>query len=374
MLLVLQSKSLLNGKGLGIPQYLTSDTITPVYNYTPFWPPGYPILLAPLLKLFNYNIYWATTTLDIIASISLIFIIRRICKQIGFSTAAINIMTLITGCFEYPFINESLPTDTISVVLFLIGLSLLIKTSSTNRFSFKLLLATSLLLFSPCIFRYSYPAISLAAIIGLLFIAFIKGDMVLKRKGWMLLLLTSTYIIFFLFIIKLTTGELAYAAPTERGFYPENIIHWFPVIPSAFINISFLTSQAIHLASIPFKSSMQWLEIINVLATFALLTFFFVVVCKKKTLPDLPPLRLFFLLGGFTSLGVFVLLGYMSFTYKMQTGLFNNWNYVYEARYFAFVVLFLQLGLIAWLFTNKGHCKKSFYKNYCWYLPVCIVR
>jgi len=353
MILVLQSKSLLNGKGLGVPQYLTSDTITPVYNYTPFWPPGYPILLAPFLKLFNGNIYWATTTLDIIAGISLIFIIRKICKQIGFSTAAINIMTLITGCFEYPFINESLPTDTISVVFFLMGLSLLIKTSATDRFSFKLILTTSLLLFSPCIFRYNYPFISLAAIMGLLFIAFIKGDKVLKRKGWLLLLLTSTFIIVFLFIIKLTTGQAAYAAPAQRGFYPENIIHWFPVIPSALINIAFLTSQAIHLGGIPFTSSMQWLEIINVVATFTLLTFFIVIVCKKKTLLNLSPFKLFYLLGGFACLAVFVLLGYMSFTYKMQTGLFNDWNYVYEPRYFAFVVLFLQLGLIAWLFSDQ---------------------
>ena len=52
--------------------------------------------------------------------------------------------------------------------------------------------------------------------------------------------------------------------PTERGFYPENIVHWFPVVPSSFINIAFLTSQAIHVAGISFKTSMQWLEIINV--------------------------------------------------------------------------------------------------------------
>src|SRR4030095_6086042 len=136
--------------GLGVQQYLTSDTMTPVYNYTPFWPPGYPIVLAPFLKLFNYNIYWATTTLDIIASICLIFIIRKICRQIGFSIAAINIMTLVTGCFEYTFINESLPTDTISVGLFLIGLSFLVKLSNANNFSFKQLLATSFLLFFPC--------------------------------------------------------------------------------------------------------------------------------------------------------------------------------------------------------------------------------
>src|SRR6186713_781716 len=162
MFLVLQSKSLMEGKGLGVPQYFISNTVTPVYDFTPLWPPGYPILLAPLLKLFNYNIYWATTTLDIIFCVALIFVIRKICRQIGLPIVAINIMTLIAGCFEYTFINESLPTDSISIVLFLIGFSQLIKLLTAKDLSIKKSILVSFLLFLPCFFRYNYPAISLA--------------------------------------------------------------------------------------------------------------------------------------------------------------------------------------------------------------------
>ena len=67
MFLVMQSKSLLEGKGLGVPGYFMANPEVPVYDYTPMWPPGYPVLLAPFLKIFNYDIYWATTMLDIIA-------------------------------------------------------------------------------------------------------------------------------------------------------------------------------------------------------------------------------------------------------------------------------------------------------------------
>ena len=359
MILVLQSQSLLNGKGLGVPEYLTSDTITPVYNYTPFWPPGYPILLAPFLKLFNYDVYWATTTFDIIVSICLIFVIRKICRQIGFSIAAINLMTLITGCFEYTFINESLPTDTISVVLFLIGLSFLIKMSLTKSLSFGTLLATSFILFSPCIFRYNYPAISLAAVAGLLFIAYMRKDALLKKKGWFLLFFTGLFICIFLFITKLSTGQAGYAAPTERGFFPENLVHWFPFIPSAFINLAFLTSQAIHLINLSLQSSLRLLEIINVIATLILLIYFIPILSRKKMYQDITALKLFFVLGGFASLGLFALLGFMSVTYKIQIGIFSNWNYVYEARYFAFVVLYLQMGFITWLFTDKPGIKRN---------------
>ena len=203
MFLVFQSKSLLEGKGLAVPQYFTSNTATPVYDFTPLWPPGYPIFLAPFLKLFNYNIYWATTTLDIIFCVALIFVIRKICRQINLPEAAINIMTLISGCFEYTFINESLPTDTISIVLFLIGFSQLIKLLASKDFSIKKSLLISFLLFLPCFFRYNYPAISLTTIVGVLFIGHIKKDALLKRKSYWLFLYTGFFTVVFFVLMNL---------------------------------------------------------------------------------------------------------------------------------------------------------------------------
>ena len=360
MFLVLQSKSLLEGKGLAVPQYFTSNTITPVYDLTPLWPPGYPILLAPFLKLFNYNIYWATTTLEIIFCVVLIFVVRKICRQISLPTPAINIMTLIAGCFEYTFINESLPTDSISVVLFLVSFSLLLKLLTTKNFSIKKILFVSFLLFLPCLFRYNYPAISFAVIVGVLFIGFVRKDILLKRKGWWLFIFTGLFTVGFFVLMKMLTGYAGYATPTERGLYPENIVHWFPVVPSSFINIAFLTSQAIHVAGIPFKASMQWLEIINAIIFICLLVFFLNGLFHKKTFEDLSPPKLFLVLGAFATTGLFVLLGYMSLTYKMQTGFANNWNYVYEPRYFAFAVLFFQITFLSWYFIFY---KRIFTKN-----------
>jgi len=360
MFLVFQSKSLLEGKGLAVPQYFTSNTVTPVYDFTPLWPPGYPILLAPFLKLFNYNIYRATTTLDIIFCVALIFVTRKICRQIGLPIAAINIMTLIAGCFEYSFISESLPTDSISIVLFLIAFSQLLKLLIAKNFSIKKSILVSFLLFLPCFFRYNYPAISLAAIVGVLFIGYFKKDALLKRKGWWLFMFTCLFTVAFFVFMKLLTGYAGYATPTERGFYPENILHWFPVVPSSFINIAFLTSQAIHIAGISLKTSLQWLEIINVIVVISLLLFFLIALFRKKTFEVLSSMKLFLLLGAFASAGLFALLGYMSLTYKIQMGFNNSWNYVYEPRYFAFAVLFFQIAFLSWYFI---YVKKSFSKN-----------
>lgn len=364
MYLVLQSKSLLEGEGFAVPQFLTTDTTSPLYDFTPLWPPGYPVLLAPFLKLFNYDIYWATTTVDIIFCIALLFIVRKICGQIGLSAAAINIMTLIAGCFEYTFINESLPTDLISIVLSLLGISFLIKLTTSNEFSIKNVLIVSFFAFLPCLFRYNYPAISFAMISGLFFIGFMKRNSLLKKKALFIFLFTGLFTATFFLLMKSFTGHAVYATPTARGFYPENIVHWFPVVPSAFINIAFLTSQAIHHANIPFSVSMQLLEVINVVAIIVLLVILLNSLLRRKFLEEVSPVKIFLIAGSFASIGLFVLLGYMSLTYAVQRGYPNNWNYVYEPRYFAFTVLFLQIAFISWyfIFLRKKEIKGLFIK------------
>jgi hypothetical protein len=159
-------------------------------------------------------------------------------------------------------------------VLFLIGLSQLIKLLTEKDFSIKKSILVSFLLFLPCFFRYNYPAISLATIVGLLFIAYIKKDTLLKRKGWRLFLFTSLFTVAFFVFMKLLTGHAGYALPTERGFYPENILHWFPVVPSSFINIAFLVLRAISYCRYIFKNFLQWcLEIINVIVVISLIFF-----------------------------------------------------------------------------------------------------
>jgi hypothetical protein len=128
------------------------------------------------------------------------------------------------------------------------------------------------------------------------------------------------------------------------------------------------------LPAISLKTSLQWLEIINVIAVISLLLFFLIALFRKKTFEDLSPMKLFLLLGAFASAGLFALLGYMSLTYKIQMGFNNSWNYVYEPRYFAFAVLFFQIAFLSWYFIyfTKSLAKMSF-KNPCGSLFFYIV-
>jgi len=362
MFVVMQSKSLLEGKGLGVPGYFTSNPSVPVFDYTPMWPPGYPVLLAPFLRIFNYDIYWATTVLDIIACVALIFLIRKICRQLQFPVAAINLMTFVAGCFEYTFINDSKPTDNVPIFIFLLGISLVIKLVSTNRFSFSSVLLAAIVLFVPTVFRYSYPPLSIAVAISVLLVGFIKKETILKKKGVSLFALTILLIAVFFIAMKLATGYAGYAVPTARGYFPENLVHWFPIVPASFMNLAFLTSQTLRVAGLSFDATMQLLEVVNVIAIFSLVTVFLYLFFNKRFLASLTPFKWFFITGFFASAATFISLGYLSLTYEMQRWLDYEWSYVYDHRYYAFTVVFLQIAFLGWIYLHKESLKSFILK------------
>ena len=362
MFLVMQSKSFLEGKGLVVPGYLTSNPDVVVYDHTPMWPYGYPIVLSPFLKIFNYDIYWSTTALDIIACVALIFVVRKLCKQIGFPVAAVNLMTLVIGCFEYTFINDSKPTDNIPIVLFLLGISLLIKNLALNRLTLGSVFLAAFVLFLPSTFRYSYPPLSIAVAISVLFVGSLKKDILLKKKGAWLLLFVFVLNLFFSVAMKLFTGYAGYAVPTARGYFPESLIHWFPIVPSSFINLSFLSSQTNNIAGITLESTMRFLEIINVICIISIVAVFISLFFNKKFLSELTPFKWFLITGFFASAATFASLIYLSFTYAPQKWGEGWWTYLYDHRYYVFVVIFLQIIFLGWVFLCRDLAKKIWAK------------
>jgi hypothetical protein len=350
MFMVLQSRSLLQGKGPGVPGYYTSNPELVIYDYTPMWPHGYSIVLAPFLSIFNYDIYWSTTVLDIIACIALIFVIRKLCKQIGFPPLAVNLMTLVAGCFEYPFINDSKPTDNIPIVIFLFGISMVIKLVSSERFSLSSIILVSFVLFLPGVFRYSYPPLSVAVAFSVLFVGFIKKERPIKKLGaWLfgiVLLMNS----FFSLGMKLMTGYAGYAVPTARGFFPEHLIHWYPVVPGSFVNIPFLTSQTTKITGLSLETVMKWLELINTVTILILVAVFLYLFFNKKFLSVLSPFKWFLVTGFFASVATFVSLGFLSLTYDLQRSLTHTWSYVYDHRYYVHTFIFIQMIFFGWIF------------------------
>lgn len=355
LFLAVQSKSFLNGNGFVIPKYYTNSINVPIFDLTPNWPPGYPILLAPFLKIFNDDIYLATTTLDIIAGIFFVLIVRKIVTQLNFSPVAVNITTLIVGCFNYQFITQSLPTDLSSFVFFLLGLSVFLDTIQKDNLELKKILVTALLLWLPCILRYSYPPLSLSVFAAVIFVGIYKKKKDLVKKGFIGFgILLCLLFVFFLFL-KTTTGDLGYIVETEKGFYPKQLLDWAPVGPGAFIDPVFVTSQLINFTGISLIQSLNILAVINAIMLLGFLFAFFYLFFIKKYFTLINSFKFFILVGFFISCSTCLSLGYLTLTYKPQAG----WgNYLGELRYFMFVTLYLQIIFVGWIFLYSSW-KKS---------------
>lgn len=350
----MQSKSFLEGKGFVIPQYFFSAPNQVVYDATPYWPPGYPLFLSPFLKLFSFDIYQATTAFDWVFAIILIFLIRKLLRVLDFNSAAVNIGTLIAGCFEYTFISESLPTD-LPAIVFLVAAFILVIQSLKNpgsRPGYWVL--AGLFLFLPNLFRYAYPAITIGVPAGILLLGFMNKDKAVRIRGWVMLSTALACMALFFLYMKSSTGMSNYALPTERGIFPANLLHWHPSAPASFINISFLSSQVLLRLGLSLPELLTLLEWINILVWAGLAVWLVWLFFLQNYFRDMDPWKWFVWLGAISVGGIFLSLGYLSLTYKMQQGFVGGWNYIYESRYYAFVFLFLQFLFLKGLFEAKG--------------------
>jgi hypothetical protein len=368
--LALQTKNLLAGNGLSITKYFVDASGVPVYDYTPMWPPGYPILLAPFLKIFNYDVYWATTTLDIVSCIAIIFLVRKIALTLTFPLLAVNIATLVAGCFDYAFIYQSLPTDASSFAIFLLGLLVLLRIVQKDEPDHKRLILAAILLFLPCTFRYSYPPLCIAAFLAVAFAGWYLKNKMLVRKGLIGLGYLSFLLVVFFILLKSATGDAAYIVETGRGLFPENFFDWAPIGTGAFISTFFATSQLIRFTGISVEHAMNFLEIISAVMIGGVVVLFFYLFFKRKFFIIIDPFKWFLLLGFFISTATCVSLSYLSITYKPQPG----WgNYLGEPRYFMFVTLYLQLSFIGWVFIYKEWKRNIFSKIAVYILSLILL-
>ena len=355
LILATHSKNLLDGNGLSIPKYYSAAIDTPVFDFTPNWPPGYPILLAPFLKIFNYNVFWATTVIDIIACILFIFLVRKIAVELRFPMVAVNMLTLVAGCFNYEFIIQTLPTDSPSFVIFLFGVLLLLRAVQKEDFSLAKTLVIAVLLFLPCTFRYAFPPLSIATFAALIFAGLYQKRNILIKRGITGLAFFSVLLVGFLLLLKSSTGTTGHIEETGRGFFPGQLLKWAPFGPGAFIEPVFTTSQIIKVTGISVQQSLRVLEIINAIMVTGLVLALIYLFFRKKFFKQLDPFKWFIWVGLFISAATCVSLAYLTLTYKPQPG----WgNYLGEPRYFVFVTLYLQVIFVGWVFLYPSW-KKS---------------
>lgn len=341
----------IRGDGLSEIRYSSSNPDVPVYDLTQRWPPGYSIVVAPFLVLFNNNEFLATTCIDIIAGILFIFLVLSLCKLLSVSVAITNISILIAGCFQYYIFIQSFPSDHLALVSILAGLILCIKvTRDQKKLSAFEYFFASVVFFFPFFFRYMYLPVTLLLPASMLLFSFITRNKRLRiTTGFLFtgtLLLTAALLTW----TKIYSGHFSYIVPTEKGWFPKQLLHWYPFAPSAFINIEAFTSFLGSITKKEYGSIMRLVEIVNIV----FLVIIFYLLIRKNRYPT--AFRYFLFSGTILSTVIIFLLGYLTLTNRPQA----HWNYNIEGRYFIFPVVFLQLLFLIKCSFDTVQGKSSF--------------
>jgi len=356
------AKNFLAGKGLGVTKYFAADLNTPVFDTTQLFAPGISFTIMPFLKLFNNDEYNALLAFDIVISILFVFAVRSLGKKAGLPIALNNILTLIAGCSQYTFFMSGSSSDTIGLTFILFGLSILIKAiENSGQKKIITLFLYSLVFFLPSFFRYMYFPVSVLFPVIILGYGVYYKNRSLKIAGiWL-----EAFVVSFIFLMVSFSswfgGNAVYVNDTGRGLFFDQLIHWYPYIPAAFINLDFIAQLITKVTGISYTNAFKFFEIINtVILSFLLFLLLRYLLSLKKIQPNKS--SVFILSGSAISLCILFLITYFSLTYKPQLWGIYLWNYNYESRYFAFIYIFLPITLLLCLSVYSSLLKKYVFR------------
>jgi len=353
---VIGTQSLLNGHGVSIPNVVATNLSAPIYTPLINWPPGYSFLLAPFYALFKGDYIAAGITLDILSSITLIFVCRSILKILDISLYIRNLFTILTGFFIYYFYFNPC-SDAIAITFFLLALyfALALIKSKKNQLLHTVLL--TFFLFAVGTLKYLFiPAIFVIPVF-LFFKALSDADKQLKKVALSSFLVIAVLLSTLLLYQKTVSGSATYISAGGRGFFPENLLSTYPAIPASFIqpNTIHVLSASNEKTSVLFKVY----QVINIV----LLLLTVIVFCKqfiKHRFSNLTVLQSLFYLTFLLSFAVIGLLIVLSLVVeKEQIFSWRLWTYVEDGRYYGLPNVLIHLSLFAFYKYYTSVYKKN---------------
>jgi hypothetical protein len=343
------AKNVADGNGYTTRQVVATDLSKVFYEPMNKWPPGYSWLLVSVMSIGKVSEITAMYIVNAVMILFFLFGIYRILAALGFTARAINGFILFAGFFPYAFLGTWF-ADLAAVSFFTLAIGLILQAHATGKYLFVRGLAAAVLC-SYCIFlKYLYLPVAILPLIVWGWYALrmrnrqqvkaaLVGSAVVMGAAIVLLVYQSMH-----------SGQPVYVNPTGRGFFPEHLLAVGPLIPASLIDQEFLAVQMGQLPGITYVSGKVLVRIVN----YILLAGLFVWVYRWWRSNKQRSLYAFIVLV--VSAVIAAMLIYLGVTFGPYLSEFTPfWTYVEELRYYAIVILFLQI----WLFWYFVVCKPA---------------
>jgi hypothetical protein len=360
--LLLTTRNLLAGHGISIDQASLTDLAHRMYIHYNGWPPGYNVLLAPFLAIQPNHWMMAYLLVDLVTIIALFWYIRKLLLFIQVPVWLVNVFLLFQALLINDFMLSWEPTDFPALAALVAAVYYCLRITQSKQFSLFQATAAALAGLIAVSMRYQNVPVVLGVTGCLVAVA------IIKKQAYKTTALTAGGItmagILALWAFQAYYFNNSFFLPeADKGFYPENLQYTSYFVTSSFINVNFWATQLTLLTHIPYNS---WIILTNFISAAGFAVLLWVMgslVLRKKTGGTSPP-AVFFLYGSivtFITIGLLVWLSVTNGFVYLEPSV--KWTYVMNERYFAFPILFIQVGVCWWLFVKKADHVSRFTKT-----------
>ena len=257
---VLIARNFLGGKALTIGQVsaenLAHQIYAPaIYNPPIGWPPGYSLLLSPLL-LITSNIALACLLLDFIAALIFLIYLRKLLQLLKFDSANVNLFLLFQGFIIY----NSGPSDFLGLTFLVMAMFYLVKSYQITQFCPALVLMLSVSFIGAAMLRYLYQPVSFLILFFSIIHALANGKRRVAVRSFIPLLLLSTASLFWFAYQKGYHLHGVYMAPSATGFFPKNLLLMNPFVLASLLIFTFILFSYLSFFT---NHTVQLLEFFN---------------------------------------------------------------------------------------------------------------
>jgi hypothetical protein len=358
--------NLLSGNGLSYAIADPKDLSTTLYQPITEWPP----LVAYILS-FAKAIVGSSDAADLllmgIGMLFLLLVLHSIMKLLNLSHHTRIILWIIIAANPAPFGSLGI-SDLYSALFMLWGVLFCLRFVIAENIPTLQIMAASVFFFLPAAFRYQYYPLILLFPLILIGAGKLKKDLNLFRKG-----LLSLSIVFFLLCFQVAmlyqhSGTAAHLAEDKTGFYPENIIWFYPFLLKSIVNTGYIETKLLFMG----KENLVPYLLLSLTVTMIVLGGMFLFLLKQirsfkagvQDISETIKMSRFILFT--VAISVVFLLIALSLRYDAQVNQKGQFlfTYVSEGRYFV-VSSILFLILLASL--AQGFVYKL---TFSWHVPV----